>query len=106
LDDGSIVPASLIVSLIPQSGSPTPQDLLPVFEAKEREKGRDAEVSAVDLPAGGAVQILTSTTMDLYIHMPGAVGYLLLAFSVPLTGIEGPMRRLCTSIAESLRWIV
>jgi len=106
LSDGSIMPASLIVSLIPRAGSLTPQDLLPVFEAKERKHGRTSEVSTVGLPVGEAVRILSLTTLDLYVHMPGAVGYLVLAFAVPVTGMEGPMYRLCTSIAESLRWIV
>ncbi|MFE7069843.1 hypothetical protein ACFU96_07125 [Streptomyces sp. NPDC057620] len=106
LADGSIMPASLIVSLIPRPGSLTPRDLLPVFEAKEREQERTSEVSVVELPGGETVRILTSTTLDLYIHMPGAVGYLVLAFAVPLTGMKGPMHGLCTSIAESLRWIM
>ncbi|MCX5559825.1 hypothetical protein [Streptomyces sp. NBC_00038] len=106
LDDGSVMPASLIVSLIPRTGPVTPQDLLESFEAKEQQKGRAAKVSAVGLPAGETVLILTSTSMDLYVHMPGAVGYLALAFEVPVTGITGPMYRLCTSIAESLRWVV
>ncbi|WP_413757650.1 hypothetical protein [Streptomyces sp. MMBL 11-3] len=104
--DGSIMPASLIVSLVPRSGSPVPRDLLSVFETEERESGRASEVSAVELPSGEAVRILTPTTLDLYIHMPGAVGYLVLAFAVPLTGMQGPMHRLCASIAESLRWIM
>jgi hypothetical protein len=106
LHDGSIMPASLLVSLLPQLGSLTPQDLVASFEAKERRTGRDAEVSAFDLPAGTAVQILTPASMDVYVHMPGSVGYLALSFAVPLTGITGPMQRLCTSIAGSLRWIV
>lgn len=105
LDDGSIMPASLMVSLIARPASLTPQDLLASFEAKERQTGRGADVSAVGLPAGEAVQILTPTTMDLYIHMPGAVGYLVLSFAVPLTGITGPMHRLCGAIAGSLRWV-
>jgi hypothetical protein len=37
--------------------------------------------------------------------MPGTTGYLVLGFVVPLTGVIGPMERLCTSIAGSLRWI-
>ncbi|MDQ1038015.1 hypothetical protein QFZ75_004431 [Streptomyces sp. V3I8] len=106
LSDGSIMPASLIVSLVPRPGSLTPRDLLPVFEAEERDRGRASEVSVVELPSGGAVRILTPATLDLYVHMPGAVGYLVLAFAVPLTGMRGPMHRLCTSIAESLRWIM
>jgi hypothetical protein len=106
LDDGTIMPASLIVSLIPRTGSLAPQDLVSSFEAKERQQGRDSEVSTVGLPAGETVRILTPTTMDLYVQMPGGVGYLVLAFAVPITGVTGPMLGLCTSIAESLRWIV
>ncbi|MET7380002.1 hypothetical protein ABZT08_14490 [Streptomyces sp. NPDC005526] len=105
LDDGSVVPASLIVSLIPRTGTLMPEDLRQSFEAKQNERSA-AELSTVTLPAGEAVQIVTATTMDLYVHMPGAVGYLVLAFAVPVSGMNGPMNRLCTSIAESLRWIV
>ncbi|MET9409464.1 hypothetical protein ABZX90_27415 [Streptomyces sp. NPDC002935] len=106
LHDGSIMPVSLIVSLIPSPGSPTPKDLLASFEEREHRSGRGTEVSIVALPAGEAVQIRTRTTLDLYIHMPGTVGYLVLGFVVPLTGVIGPMERLCTSIAGSLRWIM
>ncbi|MEV0639631.1 hypothetical protein AB0I77_32795 [Streptomyces sp. NPDC050619] len=106
LEDGSIMPASLIVSLFPRSGALAPQDLLSSFEDKEQRNGHAAELSTVSLPAGEAVRILTPTTMDLYVHMPGAVGYLVLAFAVPISGMSGPMHRLCTSIAESLRWII
>ncbi|WP_406332130.1 hypothetical protein [Streptomyces sp. NBC_00203] len=106
LDDGSIMPASLIVSLIPRTGSLAPRDLAQSFEVREEQNGRAAEVSILSLPAGEAVRILTPTTLDLYVEMPAAVGYLVLAFAVPVTGMQGPMLRLCTSIAESLRWIV
>jgi hypothetical protein len=106
LDDGSILPASLIVSVIPRTGSLTPQQLQQSFEEKEQRTPHPAEVARVALPAGEAVRILTPTTMDLYVQMPGAVGYLVLAFAVPLSGMAGPMHRLCVSIAESLRWIV
>ena len=105
LEGGGILPASLIVSLIPRTGSLTPQDLQESFEAKERQNARVAEVSTLSLPAGETVRVLTPTTMDLYVQMPGAVGYLVLAFAVPLSGVTGPMYRLCASIAESLRWI-
>jgi hypothetical protein len=105
LDDGSILPASLIVSLVPQAGAIEPGDLLRSFEEKEQQGGRATEVTAVRLPAGEAVRILTPTTMDLYVQMPGDAGYLVLAFAVPISGMVGPMYRLCESIAESLRWI-
>ncbi|MEU0432773.1 hypothetical protein [Streptomyces sp. NPDC006290] len=106
LDDGSIMPVSLIVSLLPHPGSPTPKDLLASFEEMEHRNGRGAEVSIVALPAGETVRIRTRTTLDLYVHMPGTTGYLVLGFVVPLTGVVGPMERLCTSIAGSLRWIM
>ncbi|MFF4276365.1 hypothetical protein [Streptomyces sp. NPDC001536] len=106
LEDRSIMPATLIVSLIPRTGPLTPQDLQQSFEKREQQSSRPAEVSTVRLPAGETVRILTPTTMDLYVQMPGAVGYLVLMFAVPLSGMTGPMHRLCVSISESLRWIV
>ncbi|MFG2959895.1 hypothetical protein ACGF5O_40000 [Streptomyces sp. NPDC048291] len=106
LEGGGILPASLIVSLIPRPGGLTPEDLRESFEAKERQNQAGAEVSAVTLPAGEAVRVVGPTTLDLYVRMPGGVGYLALAFAVPLSGVNGPMRRLCDSIAESLRWIM
>ncbi|MFE1286654.1 hypothetical protein [Streptomyces sp. NPDC058751] len=106
LHDGSIMPVSLVVSLVPRPGAPTPGDLLALFEERERRSGRGAEVSIVALPAGEAVRIRSRTTLDLYVHMPGTAGYLALGFVVPVTGVTGPMERLCTSMAESLRWIM
>ncbi|MGW1053943.1 hypothetical protein [Streptomyces sp. NPDC002521] len=103
---GGILPASLIVSLIPRTGSLTPRELQESFKAKEQQHTHPADVSTVELPAGEAAQIRTATTMDLYVRMPGGVGYLVLAFAVPVGGVTGPMHRLCESIAESLRWIV
>lgn len=106
LRDGSVMPVSLVVSLVPRPGAPTPRDLLASFEEREHRSGRGAEVSIVVLPAGEAVRIRTRTTLDLYVHMPGTAGYLVLGFVVPVTGVTGPMERLCTSIAGSLRWIM
>ncbi|MFE7811175.1 hypothetical protein ACFU5P_04170 [Streptomyces sp. NPDC057433] len=106
LDEDSVLPVSLVVSLIPRIGSLTPEELLFTFEAQGRWDGEDAEASTVQLPAGEAAQIITPTTLDLYVAMPGEAGYFVLAFSVPLTGMSGPMHRLCTSIAESLRWVM
>ncbi|MGW1559446.1 hypothetical protein ACWCQ1_23415 [Streptomyces sp. NPDC002144] len=105
LEGGGLLPASLIVSLIPRPGSLTNQDLQETLEARERQSARAAEVSTLALPAGEAVRVFTPTTMDLYVQMPGTVGYLVLAFEVPLSGVTGPMYRLCMSISESLRWI-
>lgn len=106
LDDGSVMPVSLVVSLIPGPSAPAPGDLLARFEERELRSGRGAEVSLVALPAGEAVSVRTPTTLDLYVHMPGGAGYLVLGFVVPLTGVTGPMGRLCTSIAGSLSWIM
>ncbi|MEV7384829.1 hypothetical protein [Streptomyces sp. NPDC091215] len=106
LEGGGILPASLIVSLIPRPGALTPRDLQESFAARQRQNSSDAEVSTIVLPAGETVRVLGPTTLDLYVHMPGGVGYLALAFAVPLSGVTGPMRGLCDSIAESLRWIV
>ncbi|SEE77352.1 hypothetical protein [Streptomyces sp. Ag109_O5-10] len=106
LEDGRILPASLIVSLLPRPGGLTPQDLRELLEAKQRQNPAAVEVSSVALPAGEAVRVVGPTTLDLYVQMPGGVGYLALAFAVPLSGVTGPMRRLCDSIAESLRWIL
>ncbi|MER7178283.1 hypothetical protein ABT404_02100 [Streptomyces hyaluromycini] len=106
LEGGGILPASLIVSLIPRTGGLTPRDLRTTLEAKQRQNPAAVEISTVALPAGETVRVVGPTTLDLYIQMPGGVGYLALAFAVPLSGVTGPMRRLCDSIAESLRWIV
>ncbi|MDO0926331.1 hypothetical protein QQY24_13190 [Streptomyces sp. TG1A-8] len=103
---GGVLPASLIVSLIPRTGSLTPRDLQESFEAGERQHADAVEVSVLPLPAGEAVRVRTGTTMDVYVQMPGDAGYLVLAFAVPVSGMAGPMHRLCESIAESLRWIV
>ncbi|MFJ2608880.1 hypothetical protein ACIO13_28455 [Streptomyces sp. NPDC087425] len=105
LDDGTILPATLIVSLIPRPGALAPPALRDTLEAREARSGRDAEVSVMVLPAGETVRVLTPTTMDLYVQMPGGVGYLVMAFAVPLSDVTGPMHRLCASMAESLRWI-
>ncbi|MGW7541338.1 hypothetical protein ACWGKQ_09485 [Streptomyces sp. NPDC054770] len=106
LEGGGILPASLVVSLIPRTGGLTPRDLQTTLEAKQRQNASLAEFSVVALPAGETVRVVGPTTLDLYVQMPGGVGYLALAFAVPLSGATGPMRRLCDSIAESLRWIV
>ncbi|MEU2334886.1 hypothetical protein ABZ608_15070 [Streptomyces sp. NPDC013172] len=106
LEGGGILPASLLVSLIPGPGGPTPGQLQESLAAEQRQAASDVEVSTLLLPAGETVRVLAPTTMDLYVQMPGAVGYLALAFAVPLSGVTGPMRRLCESIAGSLRWIV
>lgn len=105
-DDGSALPATLTVALMPRTGTLTPLALRESLEAGETRSGRGAEVSTLTLPAGETVMVRTRTTMDLYVRMPGGVGYLAMAFVVPLSGVTGPMGRLCASIAESLRWIM
>jgi hypothetical protein len=105
LADGSVMPASLLVSLVPGSGSLTSEELLSSFHIREQQKGTGAEVTAAVLPAGEAVRIMTPTRMEFYVRMPGGVGSLVLAFGVPVTGMSGPMYRLCLSIAGSLRWV-
>lgn len=107
-DEGLPIPASLLVSLIPTPGarSVTPQGLASSLVEREADQGRTAEVSAIVLPAGQAVRVLRATSMDLHVHMPGGVGYLVLSFSAPVNGVAGSMRRLCDAIAESLRWIM
>ncbi|MBM7169957.1 hypothetical protein JQK87_16335 [Streptomyces sp. G44] len=97
------LPASLMVSLLP-----TPPGLAPAPEAlaqtlAERRRGV-SEVTTIALRAGDTVRAAAETTLDFHVRMPGGVGYLLLAFSVPVSGTAGPMGNLCTAIAESLRW--
>ncbi|MFD4528085.1 hypothetical protein ACFWP7_29975 [Streptomyces sp. NPDC058470] len=100
----SVLPASLLISL-----APTPRGLAPIpgefAQALAQRTGRCVEVDVIELPAGRAVRAITETTVEFHVHMPGGVGYLNLAFSVPLSGTEGPMRELCDAIAHSLRWI-
>lgn len=103
--DGFVVPASLLVSLLPRAGAVTPTDVLLLLEEKEEQSSRSGETSLVALTAGEAARIVTPTRMDYYVRMPAAVGYLVLSFSAPMTGMSGPMYRLCASIADSLRWI-
>ncbi|MDK1347418.1 hypothetical protein QNO09_29790 [Streptomyces sp. 378] len=59
----------------------------------------------MDLPAGAGVRVLGAITLDVHVLMPGAVGNLTLSFSAPLTGMSGPMGRLCDAITGSLRWV-
>ncbi|MFF4401406.1 hypothetical protein [Streptomyces sp. NPDC001480] len=100
----SALPASLLISLVPMPPGQGPgADEL--FRELTSRADSDAAVEVVQLPAGQAVRTLTKTTMGFHVRMPGEVGYLLLAFSVPLCGTEGPMGNLCDAIAHSLRWV-
>ncbi|MFJ3235157.1 hypothetical protein [Streptomyces sp. NPDC086787] len=96
----SATPATLLVSLLPTRGAldSPPEEFAQAVSAR---RGSTAEVTVVPLPAGDRVRVATTTTLDLYIHMPGGVGYLLLAFTVPLSGIKSPMGDLCEAIACS-----
>ncbi|MGW7382490.1 hypothetical protein [Streptomyces sp. NPDC054794] len=100
----SATPATLLISLLPMRGvlDAPPKELAQAFSAR---RGEGAEVTVVPLPAGDTVRVATTTTLDLYVHMPGEVGYLLLAFTVPLSGIKSPMGDLCEAISGSLRWV-
>ncbi|WP_432081109.1 hypothetical protein [Streptomyces sp. WAC 04229] len=102
--EGSLTPASLLISWppMPRGLAPTPEDFA---EALADRVGPDAEVEGVDLPAGRTVQVRTETTLDYHVQMPGDVGYLHLAFSMPLSGTGGSMGYLCDAIAQSLRWV-
>ncbi|MFD7685271.1 hypothetical protein [Streptomyces sp. NPDC059781] len=104
--DGGL-PASLLVSLVPLDETPAdPQKFAAWLEVREPEGGSRRQVTVVDLPAGPAVRVLGPTTLSVHVLLPGAVGYLTLSFSAPLTGMFGPMERLCDAIAGSLRWVV
>jgi hypothetical protein len=102
--DGAAVPASLLISM-----APSPRGLAPKADdfahALIRRVDPGTSVDVVELQAGEAVRALTETTMDFHVHMPGDVGYLHLAFAMPLSGTDGPMGNLCDAIAHSLRWV-
>jgi hypothetical protein len=108
-EDGGSMPASLLVSLLPTRGglAMSPEDFARALAEKAAKKrGNATAVSVVELPAGTAVRVVGVTTLDLHVHMPGGVGYLVLSFSVPVNGVAGPMGRLGDAIGRSLRWIV
>ncbi|MGV9502022.1 hypothetical protein ACWDQ0_27445 [Streptomyces sp. NPDC003642] len=104
--DGRL-PASLIVSLIRLRGTPAdPKEFAASLELRQPDGSGHRHVSVVDLQAGAAVRVLCATTLDVHVLMPGGAGYLTLSFSAPLTGMAGPMERLCDAIAGSLRWVL
>ncbi|MFF4549829.1 hypothetical protein ACFY1J_37320 [Streptomyces sp. NPDC001406] len=104
--DGGL-PASLLVSLVPLGETPAdPHRYAALLEARAPEDRARTQVSVIDLPSGAAVRVLGATTLNVHALMPGGVGYLTLSFSAPLTGMSGPMERLCDAIAGSLRWVV
>ncbi|MDQ0715390.1 hypothetical protein QFZ55_004842 [Streptomyces luteogriseus] len=103
--DGGL-PASLLVSLVPLGDTPAdPEKYAAWLELREPEGAGRRRVSVVELTAGPAVRVLGATTLNVHVLMPGGVGYLTLSFSSPLTGMAGPMERLCDAIAGSLRWV-
>ncbi|MFJ9858158.1 hypothetical protein ACIRVN_11755 [Streptomyces albogriseolus] len=98
------LPASLLVSLMPPGERPAdPEAFAAWIEVRE---GAGREAGVVDLPAGRAVRIAGSTSLDLHVVLPGGTGYLTLSFSAPVVGMSGPMLRLCEAIASSLHWVV
>jgi hypothetical protein len=101
---GTALPASLLVSLAltPRGLTPTPADFA---EALIRRTGPDAEVDVIEVQAGRTVRVVKDTTVDFHVHMPGDVGYLHLAFSIPLSGTKGPLGDLCDAMVHSLRWV-
>jgi hypothetical protein len=103
--DGGL-PASLLVSLMPLGDTPAdPEKYAAWLELREPEGAGRRQVSVVELTAGPAVRVVGATTLNVHVLMPGGVGYLTLSFSAPLTGMSGPMERLCDAIAGSLRWV-
>ena len=101
---GSALPASLLISMVP-----TPRGLAPIPDDFARALTERAdtgiEVDVVELSAGRTVRVITETTMDFHIRMPGDVGYLHLAFATPLSGTKSAMGDLCDAMAHSLRWV-
>jgi len=104
LTAGMAAPATLLISLLPMRGAlnSQPTELAQALTAR---KGPGTEAIVTSLPAGEAVRVTSTTTLDFYVRMPGEVGYLLLAFTLPLSGVSGPMGELCEAIATSLRWV-
>lgn len=102
--DSAAFPASLLVSLLPTPPGLAP-DVVDLAGTLARRRGSGAQITTGELPAGDMVRAVTDTTLDFHVRMPGGVGYLVLAFSMPLSGTEGPMGDLCDAIAYSLRWV-
>ncbi|WP_437057992.1 hypothetical protein [Streptomyces sp. enrichment culture] len=100
------MPASLLVSSLPLRGKSADPAKYAAWLKLRHGEGQDRkEVSMVELAAGPAVRVTSSTTLDFHVGMPGGIGYLTLCFSAPLTGISAPMEQLCDAVAGSLRWV-
>ncbi|MGY0069009.1 hypothetical protein ACWZEH_19900 [Streptomyces sp. QTS137] len=102
--EGSVPPASLLISWPPMArgAAPNPEELA---EALARHSALGADIGVIDLPAGRTVRSRMESNLDFHVRMPGNAGYLHLAFSMPLSGTEGPMGDLCEAMAHSLRWV-
>ncbi|MFF4760603.1 hypothetical protein [Streptomyces sp. NPDC001292] len=101
---GSALPASLLISLAQTRPGLAPErDEL--AQALARRTSPGGKVQCIELPAGRTVRAVTETTMDYHVRMPGGVGYLHLAFGMPLSGTKGVMGELCDAMAHSLRWV-
>ncbi|MFJ9565617.1 hypothetical protein ACIRQQ_36960 [Streptomyces fuscichromogenes] len=101
---GSLLPASLLISMAPTppGSAPEADDLAEVLT---RRAENEADVEVIVLPAGRTVRVRTATTLEFHVRMPGDVGYLHMAFALPLSGSTGPMGDLCDAMAHSLRWV-
>ncbi|MFD5281972.1 hypothetical protein [Streptomyces rubrogriseus] len=101
---GTGAPATLMVSLLPMRDAlqASPEEFAQALRGRE-EGG--ATVSVSSLPAGPCVRVSTTTALDYYVEMPGGAGYILLSFTVPLSGVQSPLGELCEAMAGSLRWI-
>lgn len=112
---GVPVPASLVVSLTPPG--PDGRALEPEQLAATFGDGR--EVQVVELPAGTAVRTrrrtipakgdpsgntVPVTNLDLYVPVPSAGRYLVLAFSTNLDPLADSMVSLFDAIAGTLQW--
>jgi hypothetical protein len=113
---GVPIPASLVISLTPQTPdgrAVTPEQLAGTIEGAK-------EVALVDLPAGMAVRtrrrtvpeegdpsgnIMPVTNLDLFVPVPSSGSYLVLAFSTNLDELADGLVDLFDAIARTLQWI-
>ncbi|MGW8742979.1 hypothetical protein [Streptomyces sp. NPDC055794] len=101
---GAASPATLMVSILPMRNAlhASPEEFA---QALQKQESSGTEISIANLPAGRTVRVSTTTTLDYYVQMTGESGYVLLSFTVPLSGVQSSMGDLCEAIAESLRWV-
>lgn len=112
------VPASLLVTLVPEEGPGVPVDELAGYLA-ERGGPAEYEVTVEELPAGQSVRTrartvpaaddpsgntLPVTSVDYHVPVPGSGAYLMLSFSTPLDPIADAMADLFDAVALSLKW--